>query len=171
MPDCKGIIALDLDGTLLNTNKVWYESLQGQYQFTLKLLCDVKLDDAAVINFPLTIDLNGHTITGVNSIYPVFRIQDDAKVTVIGNGKIKNDDYIFVLGASDGSSAGYLTIENGTYLGNITVASVTKGTLTINGGNFAADPYEDSYDYTLNCVDASYRDGSAKIVVNGGVFY
>ena len=160
----------DTLASILSTSKIWYDSLQGGYSFTLKLLTDVKVDETGIVKFPLTIDLNGHTVTGVD-VYPVIRVQEDATVTITGEGAIVNDDYVFVLGASDGTSAGYLTIENGKFYGETTVASVTKGTLTVNGGYFEATDENYDYAYTLNCVDANYKDGSAQIVVKGGTFY
>ena len=152
--------------SLVATGKLFYADY---YEMELEVLYDVKIDEPVVIDYPMTINLNSKTITGVN-IYPVIRVQGGADVTV-KNGTITNTDYVFVLGASDASSAGYLTIESGKYHGDITVASVTKGTLTINGGEFSVDPYEGSYEYTLNCIDANYNNESAKIFVKGGTFY
>ena len=138
------------------------------YDWVMTLKNDVVVSEPIVVNKDLTIDLSGYTLTGDN-VYPVIRVQNGAKVTV-KNGTITNDDYVFVLGASNGSSAGYLTVEGGTYTGMVTVASVTKGTLTIQGGNFAVKDSEYGAAYLLNCVDANYKDGSAKIVACGGTF-
>ncbi|MBR5533916.1 MAG: hypothetical protein IKU62_03640, partial [Ruminiclostridium sp.] len=136
---------------------------------TVKLTADITLDQPLTISQGTTLDLNGKTITGTDGIYPVVRVQDDANVTV-KNGSITNDDYVFVLGSSDGSSSGNLTIESGTYHGATSVASVTKGTLTITGGSFSVTPYGDNYNFLLNCIDANYHNGFAKIVVKGGSF-
>ena len=140
----------------------------------VKVLASHKVDDPIVISTNIVLDLNGKTITGAKDIngtqvYPVIRVQDNANVTV-KNGTITNADYVFVLGSSDKATAGNLTIESGKYHGATTVASVTKGNLTILGGEFSVDPYEGSYEYLLNCYDASYTDGNAKIVVYGGKF-
>ena len=156
--------------SLIAYGKLFYADY---YKMELEILCDVKIADPVVIDYPMTINLNGKTITAASDFVntPMFRILAD--VTVIGNGKIDgrpgDSCYAFIVGNAD--TAGDLTIENGTIMGGVSAVSVTKGTLTINGGNFAADPYEGSYEYTLNCIDANYKDGSAKIVVNGGVFY
>jgi len=152
--------------SLVATGKAFYDDY---YVMELEVLSNAKIDDPIVIDYPMTVNLGGYTLTGVD-VYPVIRVQGGAEVTV-KNGTINNDDYVFVVGASDGSSAGDLTIESGKYHGDTTVASVTKGTLTVNGGEFSVDPYEGSYGYTLNCVDANYKDDSAAIVVNGGKFY
>ena len=126
-------------------------------------------DPVVVSGKSVTLDLNGKTVTGMR-VFPVIRVQGDANLTV-KNGTIENADYVFVLGASDGTSAGYLTIESGTYTGETTVASVTKGELTINGGEFKVTGDEYGATYLLNCIDANYKDSSAKISVKGGTFH
>lgn len=140
----------------------------------VKVLSSHKVDEPIIITTDLVLDLNEKTITGANNIYPVIRVQNEANVTV-KNGAISNNDYVFVLGSSDKTTAGNLTIESGKYHGATTVASVTKGTLTILGGEFSVDPYkvdgqEDNYNYLLNCYDESYRNGEATIVIKGGTF-
>ena len=123
-----------------------------------------------VITVDKTYDLTGLTVAGEN-VYPIFRIQNNAEVTVKGEGTITNDDYVFVVGASDSSSAGNLTIENGTYIGETTVAQVTLGNLTIKGGRFSitdVEPYD--YAYLINCKDANYTNGTADVKIYGGTF-
>ena len=122
-----------------------------------------------VITEDMTYDLTGLSVVGEN-VYPIFRIQNGANV-VVANGNISNDDYVFVLGASDGSSAGNLTIESGVYTGTTTVASVTKGLLTINGGEFKVNASEYGATYMINCIDANYNDDSANVEIYGGKFY
>ena len=130
---------------------------------------DVTVSETIVISESIVLDLGGNTVSG-SDIYPVIRIQNDAVVTV-KNGTVTNNDYIFVLGAADGSSAGYLTVENGAYIGATSVISVTKGKLTVLGGEFTAVDSQYGYRYLLNCIDESYRDGTATIEVLGGSFY
>ncbi|MBQ8893262.1 MAG: hypothetical protein IJ043_02500, partial [Clostridia bacterium] len=122
--------------SLVATGKLFYADY---YEMELEVLSNAKVDDTIVVDYPMTINLNGYTLTG-KDVYPVIRVQGGADVTV-KNGTINNNDYVFVLGASDGSSAGNLTIESGKYHGATTVASVTKGTLTVNGGEFSVAPY------------------------------
>lgn len=75
----------------------------------------------------------------------------------------------YVAHIKDGAN---VTVNGGTYYGGGTVFNVQLGTLTINGGHFEvtsfAAPY--NYDFMLNCVDANYRNGTAKIIVKGGTF-
>ena len=75
----------------------------------------------------------------------------------------------YVAHIKDGAN---VTVNGGTYYGGGTIFNVQLGTLTINGGHFEvtsfAAPY--NYDFLLNCVDANYRNGTAKIIVKGGTF-
>lgn len=65
-----------------------------------------------------------------------------------------------------------VTVNGGTYHGGGTVFNVQKGTLIVNGGFFQVTPDVDTndYRYTLNCIDANYKNGTAKIIVKGGTF-
>ena len=140
---------------------------------TVTITNDQEVAATVVISKDLTLDLNGKALTAVGDIYPVFRIQDEAEVTVTGEGSITNaTDYVFVLGDANISTSGYLTIENGTFLGETTVASVTKGLLTITGGEFKISDVETyDYAYLINCYDANYQNGIATVAITGGTFY
>lgn len=84
-------------------------------------------------------------------------------------------------GIDTGTNGGYginvrngakLTINGGNYYGGGTAVQVQKGELTINGGIFAVEPYDDpryGYNFLLNCIDSAYKDG-ANIIVKGGIF-
>ena len=61
-----------------------------------------------------------------------------------------------------------LTINGGNYVGGTTAVSVTKGTLIINGGYFAAQSNNTSF--VINCIDTAYRNGEAKVIIQGGSF-
>jgi len=157
--------------SLIEKSKVWYESLQGTYSFTLKVLESYELDETVLATFPMTIDLCGNTLTVAETMNatPAIRVLSDVTVK---NGTVDatagTSTYAFIVGNS--TTAGTLTIVDGTYKGRVSVASVTKGTLTIEGGNFEATEYEGAHEFTLNCIDANYTAGTAKIVVKGGTF-
>ena len=61
-----------------------------------------------------------------------------------------------------------LTINGGTYVGGSTAVHVRSGELTINGGFFDVD--DQLSNYVINCTDANYKDGSAKVTIKGGTF-
>ena len=65
-----------------------------------------------------------------------------------------------------------VTINGGCYYGGGTAVQVQEGTLVINGGTFACEPFDDPYGYNflINCVDSAYKNGTAKVIINGGTF-
>ncbi len=65
-----------------------------------------------------------------------------------------------------------MTINDGYYYGGGTAVQVQKGTLIINGGTFACEPFGDPYGYNflINCVDSAYKNGTAKVIIQGGTF-
>ncbi len=60
----------------------------------------------------------------------------------------------------------------GYYYGGGTAVQVQEGTLVINGGTFACEPFSDPYGYNflINCVDSAYKNGTAKVIIQGGTF-
>ena len=61
----------------------------------------------------------------------------------------------------------------GYYYGGGTAVQVRKGTLIINGGTFACEPYSNptyGYNFLINCLDSAYKNGTAKVVIQGGTF-
>lgn len=100
-------------------------------------------------------------------------------LTVVADTTINADDNG---GIDTGINGGYginvrngakLTINGGYYYGGGTAVQVQKGELTINGGIFACEPYSNptyGYNFLLNCIDAAYKNETAKIIVKGGTF-
>ena len=103
-------------------------------------------------------------IDAENGDFVAFRIVNNAFVA-INNVTINTTDYAFILGASDGSSAGNLHIYSGEFHAATSVVSVTKGELVIRDGNFSVDPYNGSYEYLINCIDANYKNGTATVKI------
>ena len=84
-------------------------------------------------------------------------------------------------GIDTGTNGGYginvrngatLTINGGSYYGGGTAVQVQEGTLIINGGTFACEPFGDPYGYNflINCIDSAYKNGTAKVEIKGGTF-
>ena len=129
----------------------------------------------------VVIDLNGKTISNTADLWDV---PDDragnwsllsvkgGTLTIKGAGTLQakeNDCY-----AVDVQNGGTVVIEDGTYVGNIHAVYVQNGTAEIKGGKYSIQQtYPDAakaYGFVLNCYDANYKNGTAKILVSGGEF-
>ena len=128
-----------------------------------------------VISQPTTLNLEKKIITpdnmgNNNTNFCALIVDADTTINAGENG-----------GIDTGVNGGYginvrngatLTINGGYYYGGGTAVQVQKGTLIINGGTFACEPFGDPYGYNflINCIDAAYKDGTAKISITGGTF-
>ena len=147
---------------------------------------DVKLESAidftqAVTvdnNKTLTVDLNKQNVANATDLWDktpdqwsLFSVRRGSTLTLKGDGEViakANDCY-----AVDVQGGGHLVIEGGHYNGNIHAVYVQKGTAEIKGGTFEVQQKysaEDPDEYVLNCYDANYINGTAKIIVSGGTF-
>lgn len=140
---------------------------------TIVLLTDVEQNTQLTINKDITLDLNGKTIKNTQDIWgdntnAILSITNGAKVTITGNGTIdakENDCYTINVVKGD------LTIENGTFYGNVSVVQVQEGILSVKGGTFDLhQKWEGSSKYLINCIDDAYADGSASVAISGGTF-
>lgn len=140
---------------------------------TVKLLADVEQNTQLAIDKSITLDLNGKTIKNTEDIWgdtanAILSITNGAKVTITGNGTIdakENDCYTINVVKGD------LTIENGTFYGNVSVVQVQEGTLSVKGGTFDLhQKWEGSSKYLFNCIDSEFTSGNAKVAISGGTF-
>lgn len=140
---------------------------------TITLLADVEQNTQLAINKSITLDLNGKTIKNTVDIWgdtanAILSITNGAKVTITGNGTIdakENDCYTINVAKGD------LTIENGTFYGNVSVVQVEEGTLSVKGGTFDLhQKWEGSSKYLFNCIDSEFTSGNAKVAISGGTF-
>ena len=140
---------------------------------TITLLTDVEQNTQLTIDKNITLDLNGKTIKNTQDIWgdnanAILSITNGAKVTITGNGTIdakENDCYTINVVKGD------LTIENGTFYGNVSVVQVEEGTLSVKGGTFDLhQKWEGSSKYLFNCIDDAYASGSANVAISGGTF-
>ena len=140
---------------------------------TVTLLTDVEQNTQLTINKSITLDLNGKTIKNAEDIWgdktnAIMSITNGAKVIITGNGTIdakENDCYTINVVKGD------LTIENGTFYGNVSVVQVQEGNLSVKGGTFDLhQKWEGSSKYLFNCIDDAYANGSANVAISGGTF-
>ena len=128
-----------------------------------------------VISQPTTLNLEKKIITpdnmgNNNTNFCALIVDADTTINAGENG-----------GIDTGVNGGYginvrngatLTINGGYYYGGGTAVQVQEGTLIINGGTFACEPFGDPYGYNflINCVDGAYKNGTAKVIIQGGTF-
>ena len=137
---------------------------------------DDSVDARMVIKAPTTLNLDKKIISpdnmgNNNTNFCALIVDADTTINAGESG-----------GIDTGVNGGYginvrngatLTINGGSYYGGGTTVQVQKGTLIINGGHFACEPYSNpvyGYKFLINCIDAAYKDGSAKIIIKGGTF-
>ena len=129
-----------------------------------------------VISQPTTLNLEKKIITpddmGKNNVnFCALIVDADTTINAGENG-----------GIDTGVNGGYginvrkgatVTINGGYYYGGGTAVQVQEGTLVINGGTFACEPYSSptyGYNFLINCVDKAYKNGTAKAIIQGGTF-
>ena len=129
-----------------------------------------------VVDKTVTLDMNGFKIYNEADIWDVADKEwslisvQGGDLTITGEGTFdakENDCY-----AIDVRNGGTLTIENGTVIGNVSAVYVLEGTANIEGGEYSIKQKStfDDERYTLNCLDANFRAGTADINVTGGTF-
>ena len=104
-----------------------------------------------------------------NATYPVVNVTE-LKEALTNGGIDTGVNGGYGINVKDGAT---LTINGGYYYGGGTAVQVQKGTLIINGGTFACEPYSNptyGYNFLINCVDGAYKNGTAKAIIQGGTF-
>ena len=173
----------DNDIDLVNIKNV--ESLKALFatggEATLAADLDLGETVSVAAGKEVTLDLNGKTIKNSTDLWnsptkeannwSLFSVKGGS-LTIKGAGTLQakeNDCY-----AVDVQDGGQVTIEDGTYVGNIHAVYVYEGTAEIKGGHYSVQQTypdaEKAYGFVLNCYDANRKNGTAKIMVSGGEF-
>ena len=150
----------------------------------VKLTSDIVVTESTIVSKNITIDLNGYTIKNTKDIWDeetkswsLISVRNGGILTLLdsnesGTGTLlakENDCF-----AVDVCNGGMLIIESGTYIGNISSVYVHTGTAYINGGYYKVQQTISSangYEQTINCYDANFKNGTAKVIISGGSFY
>ena len=146
----------------------------------VKLDKDVTVDDTLVAEKDATIDLGGKTIDNTTDVWDkspnswslISARGEGTELTVTGNGALKaKENDCYAVDVQDGAT---VIVKDGTFIGNIHAVYVYEGTAIIEGGFFSVQQkYPDAAkanEFVLNCYDANYKSGKAKITVTGGTF-
>ena len=143
----------------------------GTFNFTE----DIEAKEDLMLRRDGVINLNGYTYKTTNGEMVVAPTSGNtANITINGEGTIAKTG----VDAYNSTAAIYLSTAGSTVTVNgATVTTdgyeaiyVQKGTLYITGGYFAAAASHNGVYYTLNCNDTNFKNGTAKIIVSGGVF-
>ena len=142
---------------------------------TIVLLKDVDASSGVTVGKKIVLDMNSkklyNTVDIWDTSWSLISVQANGDLTITGNGTFaakENDCY-----AVDVQDGGKVTIQNGTFIGNIHAVYVLTGTAIINGGTYTVQQkFSEAkpYDFVLNCYDANHTNGTATITVNGGEF-
>ncbi|MBO5956361.1 MAG: T9SS type A sorting domain-containing protein, partial [Bacteroidales bacterium] len=160
----------EVTGAVAKIGETLYATFDAAYTAATKGDVIELLQTAVITNSKPWINYSKKQITvKANLGTTAFRVQDGAYVW-FGGMTIESNDYCIIVGASDGSSGANVEIYGGTYNGETSAISVTKGDVKIMDGTFKVEPYQGSYEYTINCVDANYKNG-ADVSIQGGKFY
>ena len=147
---------------------------------SVKLASDITVDGTVSVpaGKEVVLDLDGHKLINTDDLWnpavgawSLLSVRG-GKLTIKGDGILKGkaDDCYAV----DVQNGGEVIIEGGEYVGNVHAVYVTEGSVIIKGGKFSVQqkyPQAGKEDeFVLNCLDESYRNGTAKIAVYGGEF-
>ena len=118
----------------------------------------------------VTLNLNGKTLkggveyTGTQTGAEISAITvDGGNLTIEGLGNIQGAVY-----GVYAKNKGTLTIRGGNFTAETSAVQVGEATVEINGGNFSATDADKRY--VINCLDADYTAGRAKVAIKGGKF-
>ena len=174
---------LTAENSVAEVNGVYYENLTDAIAAadggTVTMLKDAVFTDTCIVTGPVTLDMNGHTISNTSGIWDqddgkwsLISVRGNGDLTITGNGTLSTlKDDIYAVDVYDAASS--CTIESGTFIGNVHAVYVRNGELKVNGGHFSVQQkysQEQPDEFVLNCYDANYKKGTAKITVTGGTF-
>ena len=128
---------------------------------------DATVDPSEVLGVAkdTTIDMNGKTIANTNEVWKddtnswsLISARENADLTITGNGTFKaKENDCYAVDVQDSTAT--VTIENGTFIGNIHAVYVYEGTAYIKGGFYSVQQkYPDASkanEFVLNCYDAN----------------
>lgn len=142
-------------------------SLQNSGYYTLAADLTGRFGTGIMCATDVTINLNGHSIAD-DTEFGTFLVRGTMKLTLNGEGVVSNSNAGGPAVWTSGTPT--VTINGGTY---VTEHQETiyceKGTIYITGGSFRTNNAKKTF--LLNCKDANYTAGTAKIIVTGGKFY
>ncbi len=159
-------------GLVVETEKDVFEVLP-EVNGEVTLTEDLTLYSPIFTTKNVTLNLGNHHLSdgGIKYIKDVQAALIEVyggELTIKGTGSVKSnataDNYaVFV------RNDAIVNIEDGVYEGSATAVNVHMGTANIKGGTYSQVGYN-SHNYVINCYDANYTAGTAKVSISGGTF-
>lgn len=149
----------------------------------VKLTSDIVVTEPTIVSKNITIDLNGYTIKNTEDIWnesagnwSLISVRNGGILTLLDSSDagagtlLAKENDCFVVDVRNG---GMLIVESGNYIGNISSVYVHSGIAYINGGYYKVQQVSGANGYaeTINCYDANFKNGTAKVIISGGSFY
>ena len=167
-----GDLGGDVTYDLPNEGKT-FNTLMGN-NGTVKLSDDVttsRFGPGITAKNHVKLNLNGHTltVTGASSTAAILA-RGSQEITITGRGTIDATDAIAIMCNSVNAVVNLSGTTATTYTTNRPQAELIycySGTINISNGTYK----NGGSPYLLNCYDANYKNGTAKIIVTGGRFY
>ena len=174
--EIKSSISIETDEPEIIVSLIDVLTNGGEYTLTE----DYKVDKTLVPAADVVINLNGFKIYNDTDIWKgndwsLFSVRSANTLTINGPGELitkENDCYCCDVKNENGK-----LVINGdvTCLGNITTVYAEYGKIEINGGHYDIQQKTDLKNVTpnntlINCLDASYKAGTASIEVTGGEY-
>lgn len=133
----------------------------------------IKKDTVLNLAGKLTVD-PAAAAAGFGEASPAFAAVESGTLTINGNGELNCEagtQQVYGINVNGGS----VVINGGHFYGALTAVQVQKGSLEINGGFFDMAPTCKAQvphyaKYVVNCIDASWKNGTATISIKGGTF-
>lgn len=133
---------------------------------------DVNLgDNSAVFTKDSKLNLNGHTVKGgkayvagqtTGADISALVVDNGATLTITGEGAVEGNSYGVY------AKNGTLNIEGGKYSAETSAVQVNEATVNISDGEFSNTASDKRY--TINCIDANWNNGTAKVNITGGKY-
>ena len=180
----EGMYKVGKENPVAEINGVKYDTLQSAITAaqatkggaTITLLKNINTKSYYTVNGenPVTIDLNGHNITG-SGISGLFYVTAKGDLTIKGEGTVTAvEDNGAAMAVWVRSPIAKVTLEGGTYTQQISNTTdpqfdliyVERGNVYVKGGTYKGF----TPDWTLNCKDEYYQSKEANIEVTGGTF-
>ncbi|MBR5586289.1 MAG: hypothetical protein IKW36_08630 [Alistipes sp.] len=125
-----------------------------------------------VVTEDVTLNLNGNTLKGGQAYdaskgmtgidISAITVIDGATLTIEGEGTIKGADYGVY------AKEGTLIIKGGNFECEWSAVQVANAEVNIYGGTFSNT--DDDKRYTINCLDADWKNGNARVNIYGGSY-